>query len=105
MTQWYVEESGDQHEPSRSWLLCTQCHDVVQQEIKRADLQTPLRLSVAIGVVASDHASRQRADRLRFWDHLDDRSLERLLLGSFMAVFVVHALVFILVTAYIASTH
>lgn len=105
MTQWYLEESDDEHESSRSWLLCTPCHDVVQQELKRADLRTPLRLSVAIGVVASEHASRQCADRLRFWDHLDDRSLERLLLGSFMAVFVVHALAFILVTAYIASTH
>lgn len=102
---WYLEEAGDEHEPPRSWLVCTRCHAAVRHEMERAGLRMPQRLSIAIGVVASEYASRHRAGYLRSWDQLGDRELERLLLWSFLVAFAVHALAFILVTAYIATSH
>ncbi len=102
---WFLEEAGDDHEPQRSWLVCSGCHAAVEHELRRADLRTPQRLSIALGVVASEHASRHRRGYLRSWDQLGDRELERLLLWSFLVAFAVHALAFIAVTAYIASTH
>ncbi|MGZ3667241.1 MAG: hypothetical protein ACXVDA_22465, partial [Ktedonobacterales bacterium] len=74
-------------------------------EMQRAGLRMPQRLSIAIGVVASEHAARHRAGYLGSWDQLGDRELERLLLWSFLVAFVVHALAFILVTAYIMTSH
>lgn len=102
---WYLEEAGDEHEPARSWLVCARCHAAVEHEMQRADLRTPQRLSIAIGLVASEHVSRHRAGYLGSWDQLGDRELERLLLWSFLVAFAVHALAFILVTAYIATSH
>lgn len=102
---WYLEEAGDEHEPPRSWLVCGRCHAAVQHEMQRADLRMPQRLSIAIGVVASEHASRHHTGYLGSWDRLGDRELERLLLWSFLVAFAVHALAFILVTAYIMTSH
>ncbi|HEX8034281.1 MAG TPA: hypothetical protein VF510_10560 [Ktedonobacterales bacterium] len=102
---WYLEEAGDEHEPQRSWLLCEHCHAAVQHEMQRAGLRMPQRLSIAIGVVASEHASRPRVSHPSSWEQLGDRELERLLLWSFLVAFAVHALAFILVTAYIMTSH
>lgn len=102
---WYLEEAGDENEPPRSWLVCGRCHAAVERELQRADLRTPQRLSIAIGVVASEHASRRHWGYPGSWDQLSDRELERLLLWSFLVAFAVHALAFIAVTAYIATSH
>lgn len=102
---WYLEEAGDEHEPLRSWLVCGRCHAAVQHEMERASLRMPQRLSIAIGVVASEHAARRRTGYLGAWENLSDSELERLLLWSFLVAFAVHALAFIVITAYIATSH
>lgn len=104
---WCLEEAGDEHEPQRSWLVCGRCHAAVQHEMERASLRMPQRLSIAIGVVASEHAAHRRMSFLDLgaWENLSDSELERLLLWTFLVAFAVHALAFIAVTAYIVTSH
>jgi len=41
-------------EPRRSWILCQECYQVLLVEMRRSPIRTPLRLRIAMGLVASE---------------------------------------------------
>ena len=41
-------------EPRRSWTLCHECHASLVTEMRRSPIRSPLRLRVAIGIIASE---------------------------------------------------
>lgn len=91
----------------RTWAVCADCYTAVHAEIERAALGTPLRVRIAVGVLA---AMRQRPARYsilddRYWEHLTDDGLNRLLIWVFAVAFGVHAVAFALVAAYISIVH
>lgn len=58
----FLDETGDVPEPRRSWLLCADCNAAVNAELARSPVATPLRVRVAVGIVAADrspHAVRK----------------------------------------------
>ncbi len=95
----YVEETGDVPEPRQSWLLCRACDDAVHQQLDRSPLRTPLRLRVAVGLVATERTPAAR--RARF-GQLSDLTWERLLFWSFIIAFAVHLAVMVFVAALVA---
>jgi hypothetical protein len=102
-----LQESADLPEPRRSWILCVPCHHAVQDTLDRSPVRTPMRMRIAVGVVASERAPR---DRLHFWedgywDRMGDHALDRALIWVFGVAFVVHALAFAAIAAYIAIAH
>src|SRR5690242_14060710 len=72
----YLEETGDIPEPRQSWLLCGGCDEAVHQELERSPVRSPLRLRVAVGLVAAERTPAAR--RARF-GQLSDMAWERLL--------------------------
>ena len=52
-TAFYLTEGEDAPEPQQAWLLCAECNAAVQVELARADLHSPVRTRVAVGLVAS----------------------------------------------------
>lgn len=52
----FLDETGNVPEPRRSWMLCAACDAAVRAEIERSPVQGPLRLRVAVGVVAADRS-------------------------------------------------
>jgi hypothetical protein len=58
----FLDETGDVPEPRRSWLLCPDCNGAVSAELARSPVATPLRVRVAVGIVAAErspHAVRK----------------------------------------------
>ncbi|HLZ23464.1 MAG TPA: hypothetical protein VKQ30_15225 [Ktedonobacterales bacterium] len=90
-----------------TWHLCEDCYVAVTRELERAELRTPARVRIAVGVVASERGQSARYSIWdeRFWEQLSDRSQDRLLIWIFAIAFVVHAIAFMLVAAYVAIVH
>jgi len=43
-------------EPRRSWILCQQCHAALLIEMRRSPIRSPLRLRIAMGLVAAERS-------------------------------------------------
>src|SRR5947209_14009852 len=43
-------------EPRRSWTLCKSCHRGLLAEFRRSPIRSPLRLRIAMGLVAAERA-------------------------------------------------
>lgn len=89
----------------RRWTVCAECKAAVDAEVTRAGLVTPDRLSVAIGIVAAARHPRANIWDDDYWENLSDREVNRLLIWIFAVAFVVHAVAFLAVAAYIAVAH
>ena len=85
--------------PRQFWTLCADCQSLVQDQIDRVTLQTPMRTRVAVGMVASERVPSADAEAL---DQQDSRGLDRLVFWTAIAAFVVHALAFIVIVAFLA---
>jgi hypothetical protein len=59
-------------EPRQEWFLCKPCHKGLLLEMRRSSLLSPVRLRVAIGLVAAErspnsyHLSEQKAFQREF---------------------------------------
>src|SRR5579863_5982441 len=47
-------EPADVPEPRNSWTLCKACYGLLLAEMRRSPVRSPLRLRIAIGLVASE---------------------------------------------------
>ena len=90
-----------------TWLLCDECYLAVGRELARAGLRSAARVQVALGVVAAERGQPARYSIWdeRYWEHLSDRAQDRLLIWLFGIAFLVHALAFMVVAAYVAIAH
>jgi len=43
-------------EPRQSWTLCKRCHQLLLVEMRRSPVLSPLRLRIAIGIVAAERS-------------------------------------------------
>jgi hypothetical protein len=88
----FVEETGDVPPPRRSWVLCRACNDAVHAQMELSDLQSPVRLRVAIGLVSTNRTPAAR--RARF-GQLSDESWTKLFLWLLPLVMLVHLAVIV----------
>jgi hypothetical protein len=92
----FLDETGDVPEPRQSWMLCPLCDKAVKAELARSPVVGPLRVRIAVGMVAAErspNAIRRIRTGLR-----DDVWLQVLFWG-FGIVMLIH----IFVIAWIAS--
>ena len=45
-------------EPRRMWVLCKSCHTALLVEMRRSPVRSPLRLRIAMGLVASERSPK-----------------------------------------------
>jgi hypothetical protein len=102
-----LEEPATSAARGVTWRLCEDCFVAVGRELERAELRTPARVRVALGLVAAERGHRAHPSiwSERYWEQLSDRGQDRLLIWIFYVAFVVHALAFMLVAVYVAMTH
>ena len=69
-----------------AWMVCKECARAVQQEMARAGLRSPLRLYVAIAIVASERnpAAHPRVWSARYWQYADARTQDRWMMRLIM---------------------
>jgi hypothetical protein len=98
----------ERHGPSEdrhAWLLCERCAAAVVTEVARSDLRTPLRLRIAVGIVAANRRCNRRARRIRpltifdrgFWMSIPARQLDQIVLAFVYCMFALPPLVFLVV--------
>src|SRR5262249_40593973 len=83
----YLEETGEQEEERQSWLLCETCNDAVKRQMASAPIRSPLRLRVAVALVATE---RTPAARRMKRGQLSDAGWFRLLFWTFVLAMLAH---------------
>jgi hypothetical protein len=83
----YLEETGDVPLPRQSWVLCTTCNDAVKQQMAQAPVHSPIRLRVAVGLVATERTPAARRARR---GQLSDASWYKLLFWGLLIAMLVH---------------
>jgi hypothetical protein len=99
-----IVESEPPEGQRRAWLACAECADAVREEVGRAALQTPLRVRIAVGIVAARRrpAARPTIWSEQFWEDLDDAAMDRLLKRFVWVAFVVKMLTVVAIGVYVA---
>ncbi len=78
--------------PHQSWVLCKICHAAVLAELERSPLRSPLRVRVAVGLVAAERwprAARSNGER-------EDRVWIAFLYWGFAGAMLLHLLIIVL---------
>jgi len=88
----FVEETGDVPPPRRSWVLCQDCNDAVHQQMELSPVQSPVRLRVAVGLVATTRTPAARRARL---GQLSDESWLKVFLWLLPITMLVHLAVIV----------
>lgn len=87
-----LEDSAEAPEPQQSWLLCKICHAAVLKELERSPLRSPLRVRVAVGLVAAERWPRAaRSDGER-----EDRVWITFLYWGFAGAMLLHLAIIVL---------
>ena len=95
----YLEETGDVEDERRSWTLCDDCNAAVRAQMSGSTVRGPLRLRVAVGLVA---AERTPAARRANWGQMTDRRWEHVLFWSFFLFMLAHLAFLVILAAFIA---
>lgn len=86
-------------EPRQSWVLCQRCYGELIAEMRRSPVRTPLRLRIAMGIVASERWPQSSARRSPFL--LNDHTWITLMAWGFVIAMLLH-LALIVMLAFIA---
>ena len=93
----YLIEPEGVPEPRLSWILCKRCHEVLTEEMQRSPVLSPLRLRIAMGMVASEYCPHAYPTRMRAY--ISDRKWIVFIAVSFIVAMVVHLALIVMVAA------
>jgi hypothetical protein len=82
-------------EPRLSWTLCDECHRYLMTEMNRSPVRSPLRLRIAIAMVAAERWPMAYTTRVRTQD-TDHRWIVLLSVGFFVAM-LLHLVIIVLI--------
>lgn len=52
------KEPASVPEPRREWVLCKNCHEALLVEMRRSPVHSPMRLRIAMGLVAAERSPK-----------------------------------------------
>jgi hypothetical protein len=104
---YHVVESDPPDDEPRSWLLCADCAAAVRQEVERADLRTPLRVRIAVGIAALQRRPRPQYHfwNEQFWEQEDDAAQTKVVEWFIFGLVIFKTLFIVLVIAYVVVAH
>jgi hypothetical protein len=91
----HLTEPQGAPEPHLSWALCKQCHEAVMIEMNNSPVRSPLRLRIAMGMVASERWPLAYSTRMRAY--ISDRRWIVFLAAGFMTAMIVHLILIVMV--------
>lgn len=86
-------------EPRLEWTLCGHCHDALLVEMRSSPIRSPLRLRIAMGLVAAERSPRAYRS---IPSSMNDRAWIVVLAWGFGIAMLLH-LVLIVMLAYVAG--
>jgi hypothetical protein len=84
-------------EPRLSWLLCKACYKVVLAEVRRSPVRSPLRLRIAMGIVASERSPQAYPTRVHTL--LNDRKWIIFIAVGFIVALILHLMLIVMIAA------
>ena len=93
-----ITEPESVPEPRLSWLLCKACYNALLAEVRRSPVRSPLRLRIAIGIVASERWPQSYSSSFIM---LGDRKKILFIAWTFAIAMILH-LVLIVMIAFMA---
>lgn len=95
----YLIEPLGVPEPRQSWTLCKRCHTLLLAEMERSPVLSPLRLRIAMGIIAADRSPYVYAPTHK---PLSDRNWIVIIAWLFGIAMLLH-LVLVVMLAYVAG--
>ena len=82
-------------EPRLSWWLCKECYQAVLDEVHRSPVRSPLRLRIAMGIVAAERWPLAYSTRVR--TYMSDRRWIIFIAAGFIIAMIVHLMLIVMV--------
>ncbi|GCE25907.1 hypothetical protein KDA_13910 [Dictyobacter alpinus] len=82
-------------EPRLSWVLCKSCHQFLQTEMGRSPVRSPLRLRIAMGMVAAERWPHAYSTRVR--EYVNDRRWIVFIAGSLILAMLLHLMLIVMI--------
>ena len=95
----FLIEPEEVPHPRQQWILCHRCHQALLAQMRLSPVRTPLRLRIAIGLVASERSPYIYAPTRK---PLSDRSWIIIMAWGFGIAMLLH-LILIVMLAYVAG--
>jgi Fe-S oxidoreductase len=86
-------EPEDVPEPRQEWTLCKRCHQELLVQLRLSPVRTPLRLRIAIGLVAAERSPYTYAPTRK---PLSDRSWIIIMAWGFAIAMVLHLILIVM---------
>jgi hypothetical protein len=83
-----IREPEDVPQPRLAWVLCKECHGALLDEVRRSPIRTPLRLRIAMGVVAAERWPHGYPTKIQ--QIASDRRLVVFMAVSFIVAMLLH---------------
>jgi hypothetical protein len=91
----YVTEPEDVPTPRLSWVLCKSCYQALQQEMERSPVRSPLRLRIAMGMIASERWPHAYSTRVR--EYINDRRWIVFMAAAFIIAMIIHLALIVMI--------
>jgi hypothetical protein len=88
-----LTEPEDVPEPRQEWTLCKRCHQALLVRLRLSPVRTPLRLRIAIGLVAAERSPYTYAPTRK---PLSDRSWIIIMAWGFAIAMVLHLILIVM---------
>jgi hypothetical protein len=82
-------------EPRLSWVLCKPCYQALQQEMQRSPVRSPLRLRIAMGLVAAERWPHAYSTRIS--EYVSDRRWIIFIAACFLLAMIFHLALIVVV--------
>jgi hypothetical protein len=82
-------------EPRLSWMLCKRCYQMLSNEMQRSPVLSPLRLRIAMGMVASEYWPHAYPTRMRAY--ISDRKWIVFIAVSFIIAMLLHLALIVMI--------
>ena len=92
-----ITEPEDVPEPRLSWLLCKACYSALLAEVRRSPVRSPLRLRIAMGIVASERWPQAYPSQIR--TYISDRKWIVFIGAGFAIAMIVHLMLIVMIAA------
>jgi hypothetical protein len=90
-----VSEPDDVPEPRLSWTLCKACYQALQEQLQKSPVHSPLRLRIAMGLVASERWPHGYSTRVR--EYVNDRRWILFMAAAFLIAMLVHLALIVII--------
>ncbi len=82
-------------EPRLSWILCKECHGAVVDAVRQSPVRSPLRLRIAMGIVAAERWPN--AYPTRFQEYRSDRRWIVFMAACFIVAMLLHLALIVMI--------